>query len=355
MHGTRYVDELAVRGKAMLAHGLRAAMREGYHRADLRRDLLAAIAVGVVALPLAMALSIACGLPPQHGLYAAIVAGVICSLCGGTRFQITAPTAAIVVILLPVVNAHGLAGALVAGLLAGAMLVLMGLARLGRLVQLVPHPVITGFTMGIAVAIAIGSLGHLLGLRELPRTTTTFDHLAAVWEARGAIEVTDLGVATLTLVLLIAVPNVLRRVPAVPLVMLLVAVGALVATHVVPGFAVLTVGSEFSDTVGGELVRGIPPVPPLPQIPWHATKGFVLDDAMLRALLAPAFAIAMFGAIESMRAAVVADGMSGTRHDPNSELFALGIANIASPFLGGIASTGAIARVRGTPWRVMPA
>ncbi|MCX5745499.1 MAG: SulP family inorganic anion transporter [Proteobacteria bacterium] len=359
----RYVDQLADRSKALLSHGLRARMGEGYTRQDLRADLLAALVVGVVTLPLSMALAIACGLPPQHGLYTAIVAGVICSLLGGTRFQITGVTAAVCVILLPVVKAHGLAGALVAGLLAGTILVLMGLARLGRLVQLVPHPVITGFSMGIAVAISINSLGNLLGLHActpeltassgplalaatacLAKSTSTLDYLGSIWDARGAIEVSDLTVAVVTLGLIIGLPNVLRRVPIVAVVMVVVSIGVAVVAKVVPNFTIATVGSEFTATVGGELVRGIPPLPPLPMVPWHATAGFALDYATIRDLLPPAFAIAMFGAIESLRAAVVADGMSGTRHDPDAELVALGIANLACPLFGGVAATGALAR-----------
>ena len=192
--GLRYVDELsgalrsqlslAYRAKDLLGWGLRTRMREGYSKQDFRADLMASLVVGVVALPLSMALAIACDVPPQHGLYTAIIAGVLCALLGGTRFQVTGPTAAFVVILLPIVHKHGLAGLLVAGMMAGVILIAMGLARLGRLMQFVPHPVTTGFTAGIALVIAIFQLRDVLGV-TLPRTEGTFEYLDALWAARA--------------------------------------------------------------------------------------------------------------------------------------------------------------------------
>src|SRR5215831_20479521 len=170
----RYVNELpealqrqlalAYSAKELLAYGLRQRLREGYSAKDFRADLLAALVVGVVALPLSMALAIACDVPPQHGLYTAIIAGIACSLLGGTRFQVTGPTAAFVVILLPIVHKFGLGGLLVAGMMAGVMLLLMGLARLGKLMQFVPHPVTSGFTMGIAIVIGGLQLKDVMGV-----------------------------------------------------------------------------------------------------------------------------------------------------------------------------------------------
>ncbi|MBX3154360.1 MAG: C4-dicarboxylic acid transporter DauA [Deltaproteobacteria bacterium] len=323
----------------MLGYGLRRKLREGYTRQDLRADALSGLVVGVVALPLSMALAIACDVPPQHGLYTAIIAGILCSLLGGTRFQVTGPTAAFVVILLPIVHKYGLGGLLVAGMMAGVMLVAMGLARLGRFMQFVPHPVTTGFTMGIAVVIGVFQLKDVLGL-SLPRTEGTFEYLSAVWDARGQVNGWDVAVAVLVVALLLWLPRVQKRVPA-PLVALAVAsVAVVVCTHLIPGFHATTIGSKFSYTLGGETHGGIPPLPPLPIVPWDGS----LDFRMVRELLPSAFAIAMLGAIESLMAAVVADGMSGTEHDPNSELIALGIANIVCPFFGGIAATGALAR-----------
>jgi len=176
----RYVDELtdAIRSqlaiaygiKDQLAFGLRQRLRQGYTTADFRADVMAGLVVGVVALPLSMALAVGSGVAPQHGLYTAIIAGALCALLGGSQLQVSGPTAAFVVILLPIVHKYGLSGLLVAGLMAGVMLVGMGLARLGRLMQFVPHPVTSGFTMGIAVVIGLYQLKDVLGIR-LPRTS----------------------------------------------------------------------------------------------------------------------------------------------------------------------------------------
>ena len=351
----RYVEELsdavqkqlslAYRAKDLIAWGLRSRLREGYTVKDFRADLLAALVVGVVALPLSMALAIACDVPPQHGLYTAIIAGITCSLLGGTRFQVTGPTAAFVVILVPIVHKFGLGGLLVAGAMAGVILLIMGLARLGKLMQFVPHPVTTGFTMGIALVIGVLQLKDMFGVR-LPRTEGTLEYLGALWDARGAINYWDLGIGVLTIGLLVGLPKVIKRFPA-PLIALTIAALVVVACgYLLPAdwhFHATTIGSRFTYPLGTGIGHGIPPLPPLPIVPWHS-EGMTLDYHTIRELLPSAFAIAMLGAIESLMAAVVADGMSGTRHDPNSELIALGIGNILCPFFGGIAATGALAR-----------
>jgi SulP family sulfate permease len=335
---------LAYSAKDLLAYGLRRKLREGYTRGDFRADLLAALAVGVVALPLSMAIAIACDVPPQHGLYTAIIAGVVCALLGGTRMQVTGPTAAFVVVLVPIVHKFGLGGLLVAGMMAGVILLLMGFARLGKLIELVPHPVTSGFSMGIAVVIGVLQLKDVLGVK-LPRTEGLLDYTRALVAARHAINPWDVGVAVLTLGLLLGLPRVLKRFPAPLIALTLAALVVVVCGELFPaewGFSVTTIGSKFTYSLGGGQVgHGIPPLPPLPVVPW---QGFSLDLHVIRDLLPSAFAIAMLGAIESLTAAVVADGMSGTRHDPNSELIALGVANIVCPFFGGIAATGALAR-----------
>ena len=350
----RYVNELpealqrqlalAYRAKDLLGYGLRARLREGYSVKDFRADLLAALVVGVVALPLSMALAIAVDVPPQHGLYTAIIAGFTCSLLGGTRFQVTGPTAAFVVILVPIVHRFGLGGLLVAGAMAGIILIVMGLARLGKLMQFVPHPVTTGFTMGIAIVIGLLQLKDAFGV-TLPRTEGTFEYLGALWDARGRINPYDAGIAAVTIGLLLGLPKVLKRVPAPLVALTVVSLLVVVCQHVWPGFHVSTVGNleKFSFKIGNEVGHGIPPLPPIPMVPWHL-PGMSLDYHTIRELLPAAFAIAMLGAIESLMAAVVADGMGGSRHDPNAELIALGIGNILCPFFGGIAATGALAR-----------
>ncbi len=342
---------LAYSAKDLLAFGLRSRLREGYTAKDFRADLMSALVVGVVALPLSMALAIACDVPPQHGLYTAIIAGIVCSLLGGTQFQVTGPTAAFVVILLPIVHKFGLGGLLVAGMLAGLMLIGMGLARMGKLMQFVPHPVTSGFTMGIAIVIGVLQLKDVFGVK-LPRTEGVFEYVGALVEARHAFNYWDVGIAALTLALLLYLPRIIKRIP-VPLIALsAAALVTLLLGHFVPagwGFDVTTIGSKFTYPLGGgEVGHGIPPLPPMPLLPWQVTDaghpGFSLDWQMIRELMPSAFAIAMLGAIESLMAAVVADGMTGHRHDPNSELIALGIGNIICPFFGGIAATGALAR-----------
>ena len=333
----RYRDALAA-FHSTLAHGLRARLAEGYRAADLRADLMAGLVVGVVALPLSMALAIASGVAPQQGLYTAIVAGIACALLGGTQFQITGPTAAFVVILLPVVRDFGPAGLLVAGLLAGVIQVGMGLARLGRLMTFIPHPVTTGFTAGIALVIAVLQLKDVLGLSFERPPVDFFDRIALLWHARGSASWREAAVAAFTLALLILVPRWTRKVPA-PLVALVAAAGAAALLGHLIGFDVATIGSRYG---------GIPQEPPAPLLPWHLPGpgggALSLDLAMVRALLPSAFAIAMLGAIESLLAAVVGDTMAGTSHEPNSELIALGIGNILCPFFGGIPATGALAR-----------
>ena len=338
----RYRDALAsfTSLRSLLAWGLRARMREGYGAADLRADLMAGLVVGVVALPLSMALAIASGVPPQHGLYTAIIAGVACALLGGTRFQITGPTAAFVVILVPVVTQFGLGGLLLAGLMAGVMQVAMGLARLGKLMTFIPHPVTTGFTAGIAVVIATIQLVDVLGLRVEGSPESYLERWELMWQARSSFAPAELGVALFTLVVLLGFPRLTRRVPAPLVALALAAVGVALLGEVMDGFQVATIGSRFDG--------GIPQVPPLPILPWDMPgpggEPLLLSWGTVRALLPSAFAIAMLGAIESLLAAVVADSMAGTTHEPNSELVAVGIGNILCPFFGGIPATGALAR-----------
>lgn len=342
---------LAYSAKDLLAFGLRSRLREGYSAKDFRADLMAALVVGIVALPLSMALAIACDVPPQHGLYTAIIAGVVCSLLGGTYYQVTGPTAAFVVILLPIVHKFGIGGLLVSGMLAGVILVVMGLARLGKLMEFVPHPVTSGFTMGIAIVIGVLQLKDVFGVK-LPRTEGVFEYVEALIEARHAYNYWDVGVAAITLAMLLWLPRVIKRIPVPLIALVIAAVVVVLCGHLLPadwGFHATTIGSKFTYPLGGgEVGHGIPPLPPLPVLPWTvADPGhppFELSLQVVRELLPSAFAIAMLGAIESLMAAVVADGMGGGRHDPNSELIALGIGNILCPFFGGIAATGALAR-----------
>jgi SulP family sulfate permease len=324
---------------------IRKTFAQGYDRAALRADVLAGIVVGIVALPLSMALAIAVGVPPQHGLYTAIVGGIVVALTGGSKFQITGPTAAFVVILAPIVSREGLAGLLTAGLLAGFMLVAMGAARLGRLIQFIPHPVTTGFTAGIATVIATLQIKDILALPIPHMPETYLEKVRALWHARGGASLSDLGVGLVTLGILLVLPRRLpkltARVPAPLLAVVAVTLGAALAHVLMPTFSVATIGSRFQSVVGGTLVHGIPQIPPLPTLPW-GTGGLTLGS--VNRLASAAFAIAMLGAIESLLSATIADGMTGKKHDPDAELIGLGFGNIVVPFFGGIAATGALAR-----------
>ena len=325
---------------------LRASLREGYDAAKFRADLLAGIVVGVVALPLSMALAIAVGVPPQHGLYTAIVAGVLVPLLGGSRLQVTGPTAAFVVILAPIHTQFGLGGLLAAGLIAGLFLIVFAVARFGRLLRFVPHPVTTGFTAGIGVVIATLQLRDFLGLtvEHMPE-----HYLPRVWALASALPSADLpaiAVGAFTLAVLVGFPRVTSRVPA-PLAAIAAATLLSGSLHAALGhrFEVATIGSRFS------FAGGLP----IPGLPWRFDDGSggslalaaadgSLDFGVVQALLRAGLAIAMLGAIESLLSAVVADGMGGGKHDPDAELFGLGVGNVVAPFFGGIACTGAIAR-----------
>lgn len=327
---------------------LRRAFARGYGRGDLKADLFAGLVVGVVALPLSMALAIASGVAPQHGLYTAIVAGGLIALLGGSRVQVSGPTAAFVAVLAPIAARFGIGGLLIATALAGGFLVVLGLARLGRLIQLVPYPVTTGFTAGIAVVIATLQLRDFLGLQVEAMPQEYLERLAALAKALPTLNPADLGVGAFTLAVLLAWPRLDRRVPA-PLVAL--GLGALAAAGLhalVPGTSVATIASRFHYEDGGQLLAGIPRLPPLPALPWHLPgaggQPLELSLGLLRELLPSALAIAVLGAIESLLSAVVADGMIRGRHDPDEELIAQGVGNLVAPFFGGIAATGAIAR-----------
>jgi len=309
---------------------------------------MAGVVVGIVALPLSMALAIAVGAPPQHGLYTAIIGGFIVALLGGSRVQVTGPTAAFVVILAPIVAKFGLGGLLLAGLMAGVMLLVMGFFRMGRLIEFIPHPVTTGFTAGIAVVIAILQVKDLLGLHPLGAPEHFFGRIRAMWEARGGVSAAEVGIGLGTLAILILLPRITRRVPG-PLVALpLAALAGALLSWLVPGFHAETIASKFHTQIGDRLIAGIPQLPPLPMVPWHGLGPgggpLAVNWGMIQDLVPSAFAIAMLGAIESLLCAVVADGMARTKHDPDAELLALGVGNIVTPFFGGIPATGAIAR-----------
>lgn len=327
---------------------LRDKLRGGYDLGKLQADLLAGITVGIVAVPLAMALAIGSGVPPQYGLYTAIVAGLLIALTGGSRFSVSGPTAAFIVILHPIAEKYGLGGLVTAGFMAGVMLIGMGVARMGKLIQFIPYPVTTGFTTGIAVVIASLQLKDFFGLPLTAQPEHFIERLWLVGNTLVDAHWPDLLIGALTLTLLLTWRRLKTGFPA-PLVGIFVAtVAAWWLSRSVEGFQVATIASRFSYVQGGETLPGIPPFLPRFMLPWQLPgptgEPLGLSLTLIKELLGPAMAIAVLGAIESLLCAVVADGMTGTKHDPDAELIGQGIGNLVGPFFGGIAATGALAR-----------
>ena len=294
-------------------------------RAHWLPNVVAGLVVGVVALPLAMAFAIASGARPEQGIYTAIIGGGLIAILGGSRVQIAGPTGAFIAILAGVTAKHGIAGLQIATLMAGVMLVLMGLARMGGFIKFIPAPVIVGFTAGIAVIIFVGQWSAFLGLPQ-PEGAHFHDKL---WHLLQSLPQTHLPTLWLALLSLLLV-GFSQRVPGLasipgPLTAMAIAT-ALQASLQLPGVA--TIGSAF-----GGIPTGLPEFS-LPEI----------SLSQLITLMGPAFTIAMLGAIEALLSAVVADRMSGTQHDANQELVGQGIANVVAPLFGGFAATGAIAR-----------
>jgi sulfate permease, SulP family len=307
------------------------ARRAGlFRRGEIWRNVVAGVVVGIVALPLAMAFAIASGAEPEQGLYTAIVAGLATSLLGGTRVQISGPTGAFIAVLAGITAQYGIAGLQVATLMAGFMLLAMGLAKLGGVIRFIPNPVIVGFTSGIAVIIFVGQWKDFFGLRPGAAGDQFHEKVWVLLQAFPTLEWPTTAIALLTLLTVIGGNRLLDRVPGLnrvpaPLVAMLLATGVQAACQF-PGVA--TIGSAFG---------GIPRA--LPGLHWPD-----LSLAEVLQLVGPAFTIALLGAIESLLTAVVADGMTGTRHNPNQELIGQGAANLLAPVFGGFAATGAIAR-----------
>jgi SulP family sulfate permease len=320
----------------------------GYSRANMRGDLLAGITVGVVAVPLAMALAIASGVPPQYGLYTSIIAGVVIALTGGSRFSISGPTAAFVVILLPITQSHGLGGLLLTTVLAGLILVAMGATRMGRLIQFIPYPVTAGFTAGIGIVIATLQLKDFLGLTLAGHPQHYLDKVGALIRAVPSAHGPDIAIGSITLAVLVLWPRLKTRIPGHLVALVIGSLAAYLAHRIWPGFEVATISSRFHYMVDGANGNGIPPFPPIPDWPWHLPDAhgnpIGISIGLIRELLPSAFTVAMLGAIESLLCAVVADGITGTRHDPNAELVGQGLGNVIAPFFGGITATAAIAR-----------
>ncbi len=297
--------------------------REGYTRENFFHDLFAGLSVGVIALPLALAFAIASGVPPERGLFTAIVAGFLISLLGGSRVQIGGPTGAFVVIVYAVIQKHGYEGLAVATLIAGILMVLMGLARFGVLLKFIPFPVTTGFTTGIALVIATSQVKDFFGLEAESVPPKFLEKCGYLCQIAHTWNGWALAVALTTLVLIFMVRRIFPRAPGPVMAIVLV-------TAIAYGFdfPIETIESKFGD------IPRVLPSPSLPQFNYE----------LVRKVFPDAITIALLGAIESLLSALVADGMTGNKHRSNIELVAQGLANIGSIIFGGIPATGAIAR-----------
>jgi len=307
------------------------AIQKAYQQGSLCKsqwgnNILAGLVVGVVALPLAMAFAIASGVTPQAGIYTAIIAGIFVSLFGGSQVQIAGPTGAFIVLLSSIVVNYGFDGLQIATMMAGIMLLLMSIAKLGNVIRYIPAPVIMGFTAGIGVTIWVGQWPYFFGFPTLSYVPHFHEKLWLMLQSLPNSDLPTLGISVFSLVLLLVLPRipVVKKVPA-PII-------AMIIATLIQGYyqfpSVQTIGTAF-----GGIPQGLPS---------FSFPNLSLDKIF--SLIGPAFTIAMLGAIESLLSAVVADGMSGQKHESNTELFGQGLANIFAPLFGGIAATGAIAR-----------
>lgn len=298
-------------------------LKEGYTAKMFSKDLFSGLTVGVVALPLAMAFAIASGATPEKGLFTAIIAGFLISFLGGSRYQIGGPTGAFIVIVFNVISKHGYDGLLLATFIAGIILLVMGLAKLGSVIKFIPYPVTTGFTTGIGLLIFSSQVKDFLGIKATQNPPEFAGKWQVIFQNISTVNLYALaaGLATVVIILLIR-----RRVPKIPAAFTAVTVVTLAAFFT--GIDIETIGSKFGS---------IPSMLPMPSLP-----DFSL--AKVRAVMPDAITIALLAGIESLLSAVVADGMTGDRHDSNTELSAQGVANIFAVIFGGIPATGAIAR-----------
>lgn len=295
-----------------------------YSFQNFRKDLFSGLIVGIIAIPLGMAFAIASGVKPEYGIYTTIIAGILISLFGGSKYQIGGPTGAFVPVLLGIVMTYGYDNLLLAGFMAGIMLFLMGVFKLGSLIKYIPRPVTIGFTAGIAVIIFSGQIANFLGLSGIKKHEEFILNIQEIIKHFNTINIYSVFVSIICLILILLTPRIFPKVPG-PLIGLIIS--SLIATFFFPD-KVATIGSTY-----GQIQSDLPSFH-FPEVTWEK----------LQQLIRPAFVIAILGGIESLLSAVVADGMTGSKHNSNKELIGQGIANMVTPLFGGIPATGAIAR-----------
>ncbi|MFW3339802.1 C4-dicarboxylic acid transporter DauA [Aliarcobacter butzleri] len=309
----------------------------------MKNNILSGLTVGIIALPLSMALAIATGVPPELGLYTAIIAGIFAALFGSSKINISGPTAAFIVILIPIVQEFGITGLLLCGLLSGIILVLIGVLKLGTLIELIPYPVTVGFTSGIAVVIATFQIKDFFGLTIPNFEGSYLDKIYLIFNSFHTFNIYEFFIGALTLSLLIFWQKTKSKIPS--------ALIALTITTIVVAFLniyfnidISTINSTFNYKIGSLEGTGIPPIPLQFSLPWSFLAPEDINFALIYKLLPHAIAIAILGALESLLCAVISDGMTGNKTDPNKELIGQGITNMIVPFFGGIPATAAIAR-----------
>ena len=300
-----------------------------YNKQTFTADLIAGVIVGIIALPLAIAFGIASGVSPQQGLITAVVAGFLVSFFGGSHFLIGGPTGAFIVIVYGIVAQYGISGLIIATVLAGILLVLMGVFKLGSIIKFIPYPIVVGFTSGIAVVIFSTQVKDFLGLQIENLPSEFIPQWGAYFSHMATFRLHEFLLSLGCLFVIIFWPKVTKKVPG-SLIAIILGTAASILLAKFAGIEFATIGSKFPELANGIEV----PKPQAPQITWETVKS----------MFQPAFTIALLCAIESLLAAMVADGVTGKKHNSNTELIGQGIANIITPFFGGIPATGALAR-----------
>lgn len=310
----------------------------------MKNNLLSGLTVGIIALPLSMALAIATGVPPELGLYTAIIAGVFAALFGSSKVNISGPTAAFIVILIPIVQEFGITGLLLCGLLSGIILILIGVLKLGTLIELIPYPVTVGFTSGIAVVIATFQIKDFFGLTIENFNGHYLDKIYLIFTSFHTLDLAEFFVGFSTLALLILWQKTKSKIPSALIALTITTLAVTFLNIYFPFLDISTIHSTFTYKIGDLQGQGIPPVPLQFSLPWAFLKPEEINLDLLLKLLPHAIAIAILGALESLLCAVISDGMTGNKTNPNKELIGQGITNIMVPFFGGIPATAAIAR-----------
>jgi len=313
-----------------LAKALREAWQQGYGWSDLLADLGAGLTIGLIAIPMTIAVAIACGVQPVHGLYGALIAGPLIGFLGGSRLSVSGPVAELAVLIYPVVYQFGFGGAMLATWMTGFILLFMGLARLGRVIEFIPYPVTTGFIAGTGVVIFALQIKDFFGLEVLMQPKYFLDRLAGLAAAFPSWKLGDTTAGVVTLGVMMLWPRLKIPIPGHLMAMIAGGLMGVLLPNISPEWVVETIGSRYG---------GIPQT-----LPALLTFKELFDLDLIRALASSAFAIAMLCAIKALLCAVVLDGMAGTKHNPNAELIAQGIGNLVLPFFGGLTSTAALSR-----------